>query len=93
MHGLTQSSIYARWRQARTLLRSLKHYLDSILRERIHRLETSMSPGQAISAFFGEIVERSLADPQHRGCMLVNTALEATSDDPDLQRFVADETS
>lgn len=91
--GLTQSSIYAAFGDKRGLfLRSLKHYLENGLRERILRLEASMSPGQAISAYFSEIVERSLADPQHRGCMLVNTALEATPDDPDLQRFVADET-
>lgn len=92
--GLTQSSIYAAFGDKRGIfLRSLRHYLDSILRERIARLEATKPPGQAIAAFFGEIIERSLADPQHRGCLLVNTALEATPDDPDLQRYVADETT
>ena len=90
--GLTQSSIYAAFGDKRGLfLRSFKHYLGRILHERIARLET-LPPGQAISTFFAEVIERSLADPRHRGCMLVNTALEATSDDPELQHYVAEET-
>jgi len=90
--GLTQSSIYAAFGDKRGLfLRSLKHYLERVLHERIVRLE-ALPPGQAIVAFFAEVIERSLADPRHRGCMLVNTALEATPDDPELQRYVAAET-
>jgi TetR/AcrR family transcriptional regulator, transcriptional repressor for nem operon len=92
--GLTQSSIYAAFGDKRGIfLRSLRHYLDSILLERIVRLETTKSPGQAIVGFFQEIVDRSLADAQHRGCMLVNASLEATADDPDLQQYVAAETA
>jgi TetR/AcrR family transcriptional repressor of nem operon len=92
--GLTQSSIYAAFGDKRGIfLKSLRHYLDSILLERIVRLETTNSPGQAIVGFFREIVDRSLADAQHRGCMLVNASLEVTGDDPDLQRYVAAETA
>ena len=77
---------------AHSTLRALAQYLDRTLRERIVRLEALPSPGAAIVGFFKEVVERSLADPWHRGCMLVNTALEATSDDRDLQRIVANHT-
>jgi TetR/AcrR family transcriptional repressor of nem operon len=91
--GLTQSSIYAAYHDKRGIfLRALQHYLK-ILHERIERLEATKTPGGAIGGFFREVVDRSLADPLHRGCMLVNTALEATADDPELQRFVADETA
>jgi TetR/AcrR family transcriptional regulator, transcriptional repressor for nem operon len=91
--GLTQSSIYAAFGDKRGIfLRSLQYYLDSILLERINRLETTKSPRHAILAFFQEIVDRSLADPEHRGCMLVNATLGATPDDPELQRYLADET-
>lgn len=92
--GLTQSSIYAAFGDKRGIfLRSLRHYLDSILLERIVRLETTKSPGQAIVGFFNEIVDRSLADAQHRGCMLVNASLEVTADDSELQSYVAAETT
>ncbi|MBR0869453.1 TetR/AcrR family transcriptional regulator [Bradyrhizobium tropiciagri] len=92
--GLTQSSIYAAFGDKRGIfLRSLRHYLDSILLERIVRLERTKSPGQAIVLFFREIVDRSLADPQHRGCLLVNATLEATADDHELQAYLAGETA
>jgi TetR/AcrR family transcriptional regulator, transcriptional repressor for nem operon len=92
--GLTQSSIYAAFGDKRGIfMRSLRYYLESILHERIVRLETTKSPGEAIVRFFKEIVDRSLADVQHRGCMLVNASLEVTAADPDLQRYVTAETS
>jgi TetR/AcrR family transcriptional regulator, transcriptional repressor for nem operon len=92
--GLTQSSIYAAFGDKRGIfMRSLRYYLDSILLERIVRLETTKSPGEAIVGFFKEIVDRSLADVQHRGCMLVNASLEVTAADPDLQRYVTAETA
>jgi TetR/AcrR family transcriptional repressor of nem operon len=91
--GLTSASLYNAFSDKRALyLRALAQYLDRSLRARIVRLEALASPADAIVCFFEEIIERSLADPRHRGCLLVNTALEASSDDRDLQRFVADHT-
>lgn len=91
--GLTQSSIYAAFGDKRGLfLRALEHYLEHILRERIMRLEMTLPPDKAIAGYFNEVVNLSLADPQHRGCLLVNTILEAKWDDPDMQRYVADKT-
>src|SRR5690606_11407936 len=58
----------------------------------IVRLEALPSPGDAIVGFFTENVERALADPRHRGCLLVNTALEASPEDRQLQEFVASHT-
>ena len=91
--GLTPASIYNAFGDKRGFyLRVLRYYLDQNLRERIVRLERTQSPGSAIACFFREIVARSLADPEHRGCMLMNTAIEATNNDPEMQRIVADET-
>jgi TetR/AcrR family transcriptional repressor of nem operon len=56
------------------------------------RLEASLTPEQAIRGFFAEIIARSTADPLHRGCMLVNTALEVRNDDPEIREIVAAET-
>lgn len=92
--GLAQSSIYAAFGDKRGIfLRSLEYYVTHVLRERIMRLETSQSPSKAISSFFDEILERSITDSKHRGCMLVNTALEVTPDDSDIRRLVAGETT
>lgn len=91
--GLTPASLYNAFGDKRNFyLLALRYYLDQNLRERITRLESTLSPGRAIAAFFREIIDRSLADPQHRGCMLMNSAIEVTTEDPEMQRIIADET-
>jgi len=90
--GLTQPSLYNAFGDKRALFRhALDHYLDQTLRKRISRLESSLQPGLAIAAFFGETVERALADKQQRGCLLVNSALEATSEDEEFRLAIASE--
>lgn len=90
--GLTQPSLYNAFGDKRMLFRrALDHYLERTLRERILRLEAVLAPGAAISAFFGEVIERSLADVEQRGCMLVNSALEVTPDDEEMRAAVAAE--
>jgi TetR/AcrR family transcriptional repressor of nem operon len=89
--GLTLASLYNAFGDKRGFyLRVLDYYLET-LRERIARLESTRSPGRAIAGFFREMIDRSLADPQHRGCMLMNTAIEVTNDDPEMRRIVGDE--
>ncbi|TCL71823.1 TetR/AcrR family transcriptional regulator [Rhizobium sp. BK251] len=90
--GITPASLYNAFGDKRHLyLRALDHYLDRSLRERIRRMETTKSPHAAIPAFFAETIERSIADSEHRGCMLVNSALESRPDDPEVQRVIAAE--
>lgn len=90
--GLTQPSLYNAFGDKRTLyLRALEHYLEHTLRERIRRLERTVSPALGVTMFFREILERTLADPGKRGCMLVNSALETTSDDEAFREIVATE--
>ncbi|MEM5429444.1 TetR/AcrR family transcriptional regulator [Cupriavidus oxalaticus] len=89
--GMTQPSLYNAFGDKRSLfLLALEGYVEASMRERIGRLGATLPPAAAISAYLSESLERSLADPLHRGCLLVNTALEATPDDPGLQQKVAD---
>ncbi|CAG2156015.1 TetR/AcrR family transcriptional regulator [Cupriavidus numazuensis] len=90
--GMTQPSLYNAFGDKRSLfLQALDFYLDHNLRERIARLSKLPSPAAAISAFFAESIARSLADPEHRGCLLVNTALEVTPQEPELRQKVSEE--
>jgi TetR/AcrR family transcriptional repressor of nem operon len=90
--GLTQPSLYNAFGDKRALyLRALEHYLEHTLRERIERLERTVSPAQGITLFFHEVIERAIADPDKRGCMLVNSALETSSDDEAFRDMVAAE--
>jgi TetR/AcrR family transcriptional repressor of nem operon len=90
--GLTQPSLYNAFGDKRALFRrALEHYLDRTLRERIARIESELAPAAAITAFFSEVIARSLSDPLQRGCLLVNSALEATSDDAEFRSALSGE--
>lgn len=87
--GLSQASVYNAFGDKRALFtQCLDHYLDSNMRARIARLETTLPPRQAIEAFLYEIVERSLAT--RLGCMLANAALEVAPHDADIAGVVAE---
>lgn len=92
--GITGTSLYNAFGDKKSLYRrALARYLDQSVRERIVRLERSLPPAEAIAAFFAEVIDRSMRDRRRKGCMLVNTALEAAPHDPEMRRFVAAELS
>lgn len=87
--GLTGASLYNAFGDKRALYqKALDHYIERSIADRIRRFE-ELPPREAITAFFAEILERSFEDRQHRGCMLMNAALEAAPHDPDFQEIVA----
>lgn len=89
--GLTPSSIYAAFGDKRRMFRrALDHYLGR-LREKMTSLKATRSPGEAITGFFEDTIERSLDDALQRGCMLVNSALEASPQDPEFRAAIASE--
>ncbi|WP_233838171.1 TetR/AcrR family transcriptional regulator [Paraburkholderia sp. ZP32-5] len=90
--GLTQPSLYNAFGDKRGLfLRALDYYLDTTLRDRIARAEGSYTPGAAITAFFAETVQRALDDDAQRGCLMVNSALEAAPGDSELKAAITAE--
>ncbi|HEX3346557.1 MAG TPA: TetR/AcrR family transcriptional regulator [Acetobacteraceae bacterium] len=90
--GITGASLYNAFGDKRALYRrALDRYVEQGLHERVGRLEAELPPLEAIRGFLTEAVERSWRDPEHRGCMLVNAALEAGPRDPELRGAVADD--
>jgi TetR/AcrR family transcriptional repressor of nem operon len=86
--GLTGASLYNAFGDKRALYRkALCQYVDQSVVDRIHRCR-ALPPIEAISAFFHEIVTRSLNDPEQKGCMLVNSALDIAPDDRELRGAV-----
>ncbi len=86
--GITGASLYNAFGDKRSLYRkALDHYVDRSIADRIRRCQGS-APRQAIVAFFDEIIQRSLADRDRKGCMLVNAALDVAPHDPEFQRIV-----
>ena len=87
--GITGASLYNAFGDKRALYqRALDRYVEDSVVNRIRRCE-ALAPREAIGAFFDEIVRRSLDDRQHKGCMLVNAALDVAPNDPGFQRIVA----
>jgi TetR/AcrR family transcriptional repressor of nem operon len=87
--GITGASLYNAFGDKRALYqRALDHYVEDRVLDRIRRCE-ALAPREAIGVFFAEIVRRSLDDRQHKGCMLVNAALDVAPNDPGFQRIVA----
>ncbi|GLK72771.1 TetR/AcrR family transcriptional regulator [Ancylobacter dichloromethanicus] len=87
--GLTGASIYNAFGDKRAFYRrALAHYVQESIADRIRRCE-GMAPRAAIDAFFAEILKRSLSDKDHKGCMLVNAALEVAPQDTEFKEDVA----
>lgn len=88
--GLAGASLYNAFGDKRALFRrALETYVEQGVGARILRL-ADLPPRAALEAFFAEVVERSLADLDQRGCMLINAAAEIPADDPELQAAAAD---
>ena len=88
--GIGGPSLYNAYGDKRELFeRSLRRYAERSMRERIARLEAAHRPKEAIAAFVGEIVDRSLKDPERKGCLLVNAALDVAPHDAEVGRMVS----
>jgi TetR/AcrR family transcriptional repressor of nem operon len=88
--GITAASLYNAFGDKETLFRgAFEHYIETGINARLRRFET-LPPRQAIGAFFEDIVQRSLADPEHKGCMVVNSALELAPHDAHLRTVITE---
>jgi TetR/AcrR family transcriptional repressor of nem operon len=88
--GINCASLYNAYGSKRALFGlALERYLDRSMRERIKRIESSRPPKRAIRAFIAEIIARSVADADRRGCMLINSAMEVAPHDRGLRRTIA----
>ena len=88
--GITGASLYNAFGDKRALYGlALDHYIKRGFCERSVRLEQQLPPREAILAFFNEIIELSLNDPEHKGCFIVNAALEMAPHDPQFKAVLA----
>ncbi|MBL7251887.1 TetR/AcrR family transcriptional regulator [Alloalcanivorax marinus] len=87
--NLTGASLYNAFGDKRALYRRvLAHYARHGSLQRIRELEGTLPPARAIRVFLQDIIERSLDDQDHKGCLLVNSALELAPEDEELQQAV-----
>jgi TetR/AcrR family transcriptional repressor of nem operon len=87
--GITAASLYNAFGDKRAMFRvALDHYIENSVGERIRRCE-ALPAREAIGAFFQDILDRSLRDRDHKGCLLVNSALEIAPHDAGFQETIA----
>jgi TetR/AcrR family transcriptional repressor of nem operon len=87
--GIAAASLYNAYGDKRSIYRAaLDRYIESSIGARIERCE-ALPPRAAIVAFFDEILRRSLNDREHKGCLVVNSALELAPHDPEIRKCIA----
>jgi TetR/AcrR family transcriptional repressor of nem operon len=87
--GISAASLYNAYGDKRALFRTaLDRYVESSIAARMRRC-AALPPREAIEAFFDEILDRSLSDRKHKGCLLVNSALELAPHDAEFQKIIA----
>ncbi len=88
--GLTLASLYNAFGDKRQLFaKVLNLYIDRNIIGHLSTFETRYPPREAIMEFLDDVVERSLSDRDHRGCLLVNSALDVAPHDGELGAAVA----
>jgi TetR/AcrR family transcriptional regulator, transcriptional repressor for nem operon len=88
--GLTAASLYNAYGDKRAMFRiALDHYIEKSIGARIRRCE-ALPPRDAIRSFFDDILRRSVTDREHKGCMVVNSALELAPHDAEFREIVAE---
>jgi TetR/AcrR family transcriptional repressor of nem operon len=88
--GMSAPSLYNAFGDKQGLFaRALELYLDCNARERVHRLESSVPPKDAIRQFFAEILDHSINDRERKGCFLVNSALDVAPHQKELGAIIA----
>lgn len=67
--GIASPSLYNAFGDKRGLFKqALEHYCSQLTYERISRLEAEFQPHQRVGEFLAEVVDKSVADQQRRGC-------------------------
>jgi TetR/AcrR family transcriptional repressor of nem operon len=80
--GLQPGSLYGAFESKRSLfLETLETYYELNMAGLDERLCRDKSPADRIRSVFEHIIEASTQDPDNKGCMMVNTLLEAPADD------------
>ncbi len=89
--GIKRGSLYNAFDGKDELfLRALLKYDNELRKSMLSRLEAVEDAREAIAMFFDYCVKGSLDDPERKGCLLVNTALDFTHHDDEVRRIVAD---
>ena len=87
--GLNRGSLYNAFGGKQQLfVKALLKYDRDYRQAMLAKLEALDNPKKAITTFFDAIVAETVADQDHKGCFLFNTALEITTHDEKVNEIV-----
>ena len=87
--GVTTASLYNAFGDKRALYRLvLDRYVRLALTACAEIFGGELQPVDALEHYFDVLIEESLADALHKGCFVVNTALEVAPHDADFRDLV-----
>ncbi|MEO0532608.1 MAG: TetR/AcrR family transcriptional regulator [Cyanobacteria bacterium P01_A01_bin.123] len=83
--GINRGSLYDTFKDKRNLfLSAIAHYNQTVVEQLISRLMVPGASRQAIEDHFLNVVEYTVADSRHRGCLITNTIVELGAQDPEI---------
>jgi len=86
---INKGSLYNAFGSKKALfVRALLKYDRENRQATLRQLEAMDDPIRAIETLFDGFIDESLADAEHKGCLLVNTALELPNQSKDIQDLV-----
>jgi len=87
---LQPGSLYGTFRSKRSLFIAALEAYFAETRQRIRDcLQADGSPLGRLRGFFDMLIEEAIADPDRKGCLLVNTLLEMPAEDSEINRRVS----
>jgi len=87
--GINRSSLYNTYTDKRTLFtKSLKMYQQQRTGVMISTLQQSRNIAETIKLIFNNIIEEDMADTTKKGCFMVNTAVELSMQDAEINDIV-----
>jgi TetR/AcrR family transcriptional repressor of nem operon len=88
--GINRSSLYNTYTDKRTLFtKSLKMYQQQRTGLMLNTLQQSHDIGETIKQIFNNIIDEDMADTMQKGCFMVNTAVELSDQDQEINNIVS----
>ncbi|MFA6248416.1 MAG: TetR/AcrR family transcriptional regulator [Mucilaginibacter sp.] len=88
--GINRSSLYNTYTDKRTLFtKSLKMYQQQRTGLMLNTLQQSQDIGETIKQIFNNIIDEDMADTMQKGCFMVNTAVELSGQDQEINNIVS----
>lgn len=87
--GINRGSLYDTFKDKRSLfLEAVTYYEATVVDSLVKSLEASSASKQTIIDYFNDLIDCIQADPEHRGCLITNTAIELCAHDPETEKRI-----